>query len=288
MRLHLQWGRWWAASATLLALVGSAPAAQAAGPTPAGVALKANLASGQPVGTTITWTASSTGLGNPVYRFSVGTPGGPSHVVRDFSLSPTFSWTPMHEGVYSLQAQVKDGFAATGTTRAAATFTVNARVTGTKAVVRPTANPLVALYSAPACAGGTLAVQFRPATGSATWQSTAAQPCSPGQRVNVLVAGMRPGTRYLLRHVVSGGSRRATSSPLPFTTGKPPAGLKITSFTVKQAPSAQALPNGNLTFAGGFAPPSKEVEVRPDGTKVYELDSAVAVYRAYRLTGLSF
>jgi hypothetical protein len=52
--------------------------------------------------------------------------------------------------------------------------------------------------------------------------------------------------------------------------------------------SAQALPNGNLTFAGGYAPPSRESEFRPNGTKVYELDTAVPEYRAYRLTGLSF
>jgi len=50
--------------------------------------------------------------------------------------------------------------------------------------------------------------------------------------------------------------------------------------------SAQRLPNGNLAFAGGFSPPSKETEFTPRGTRVYELDTAVAVYRDYWLTSL--
>jgi hypothetical protein len=46
------------------------------------------------------------------------------------------------------------------------------------------------------------------------------------------------------------------------------------------------LPSGNLAFAGGYAPPSKEGEFSPNGTEVYELDTVVAVYRAYWLTML--
>ncbi len=42
--------------------------AAAAAPT---VTIKPSAASGQPVGTTITWTAGSTGLKTPVYQFSV-------------------------------------------------------------------------------------------------------------------------------------------------------------------------------------------------------------------------
>jgi arylsulfate sulfotransferase len=52
--------------------------------------------------------------------------------------------------------------------------------------------------------------------------------------------------------------------------------------------SAQELPNGDFSFAGGFAPPSKEDEFRPDGTEVYELDTAASEYRAYRISGMSF
>jgi hypothetical protein len=50
--------------------------------------------------------------------------------------------------------------------------------------------------------------------------------------------------------------------------------------------SAQRLPNGNLAFAGGFSPPSKAVEFTPHGTKVYELDTPVSIYRDYWVRAL--
>ncbi len=52
--------------------------------------------------------------------------------------------------------------------------------------------------------------------------------------------------------------------------------------------SAEVLPNGNFTFTGGFAAPSVETEVMPDGTKVYELETTAAEYRSYQLTGMSY
>jgi hypothetical protein len=51
--------------------------------------------------------------------------------------------------------------------------------------------------------------------------------------------------------------------------------------------SAQLLPNGDYSFAGGYAPPSRVLEFRPNGTKVYELEVFLAEYRVYRLTTLS-
>ena len=201
------------------------------------VVVQANPSSGSPVGATITWTAKAPGVKNPVYQFSVAAANGPFAIVRDFDRAPSFTWTPMREGSYRIRGVVKAGFAAAGGDTGVTTFAVTSRVTGKNAVVGATANPLVALYSAPACASGTLTVQFRPASGSAAWQSTTAQPCKAGQSVNVLVAGMRAGTAYVLRHVVNKG---APSTPLPFTTGKPPKGLQIATFTVRQAPTAQA------------------------------------------------
>ncbi|HWE64013.1 MAG TPA: aryl-sulfate sulfotransferase, partial [Chloroflexota bacterium] len=168
--------------------------------------------------------------------------------VRDFDRASSFTWTPLHEGSYRIQATVKDGFTATAATSAMTTFAITSRAFGNHAVVNPTANPLVALYSVPACATGTVVVQFRPATGSTAWQSMAAQPCSTGQSVNVLVAGMRPNTRYVLQHVLSSGKTSTTSPQITFTTGKVPAGLKIASFTVPLAPTAKAYVKSPLTF----------------------------------------
>lgn len=232
-------GLCWAAALLLLANGGPWSLALAAHSTAAGVTLQASLPSGQPVGTRITWTATATGMENPVYRFSVSSGAGPVHVLRDFSPVPSFTWAPLQEDAYTMQVTAKDGFTSTGTVQAATAFTINSRLTGNSAVVSATANPLVALYSAPACTG-TLTVQFRPATGSAAWQSMPAQACSAGKSVNVLVAGMRAATQYDLQSVVANGGTHTTSGLLAFTTGRPEAGMQITTFTVKQPPTAQA------------------------------------------------
>jgi hypothetical protein len=146
----------------------------------------------------------------------------------------------LHEGTYTVQASVKNGYGAAGAALASATFAITSRVTGRSPVVSATANPLVVLFSAPACAGGDLVVQYRPANGSSSWQSTPAQVCNAQQSINVLVAGMRPSTRYILQDVVTRGKTKQTSAPLTVTTGTPPAGLQIATFTVQQAPTAQA------------------------------------------------
>ena len=234
-------GQWGVVIVTVLALLGSWPAAQAATSAVPSVTVAPSLPSRQPVGTAITWTARSAGMQNPVYRFSVRSPHGPSRVVRDFSPTPSFTWTPLHEGTYAIRATAKDGFGVTSTsdTVAVATFTVTSRITGQNAVVSALSNPVVALYSAPACASGTVAVRFRAATG-VTWHSTAPQPCRTRQSINVIVAGMRAHTRYVLQHVVSDGAHHTTSSPLTFTTGTPPAALKIATFTVKKPAAPQA------------------------------------------------
>src|SRR5579883_3648622 len=140
-----------AAAALALPLSWAAPqVATAAGPT---VTLSANLPARQPVGTTITFTGHVTGLSNPVYRFSVG-----SAIVRDYSLSPSFTWTPLHEGTYTIRVTAKDGFRATSSSSASGSFTITSRVSGQNSAVTPLANPLVALYSGPPCRAGSTMV----------------------------------------------------------------------------------------------------------------------------------
>ncbi|MDB5077868.1 MAG: Arylsulfotransferase [Chloroflexi bacterium] len=224
--------RWSAAillALTFLRPVSASAAAPSASPS---VTVKPSLQSGQPVGTAITWNAKVTGIKNAVYRFSVGPLHGPSRVVRDFSPAASVTWVLPHEGTYSIRATVKSGFAATGTTEGLSTYTAASRVKGTSAVVSVTANPLVALYSAPACARGTVTVMFRSVKAS-TWQSTSPQPCTAEHSVNVFVAGMQKSSQYLLRHVVTDGKQSTTSAALSFNTGKPSTALKISSFTVK-------------------------------------------------------
>jgi hypothetical protein len=66
-------------------------------------------------------------------------------MVRDFSPNNYFTWAPMQEGAYDVRVTVKESYQALQTTSAVVSYTVNSRVTGSEAVISPTANPLVAL-----------------------------------------------------------------------------------------------------------------------------------------------
>ena len=134
------------------------------------------------VGSPVIWTATSSGHGaKPVYQFSVGLPGGPFQVVRDFSPSNSFTWNPMQEGTYEIQVTVKNGFGAAKGESASATYTAQTRVVGHGAVVSPMANPLVALYSAPPSAGTSMYVQFAKQGPTLSWQNTSPLPIVPGR-----------------------------------------------------------------------------------------------------------
>jgi arylsulfate sulfotransferase len=227
-----------------LAFLG-APAATAQ-PTGCTVSLQPSAPSPQLVGQRVVWTAAAANCGAaPVYQFKVADPTeGLSlfAIVRDFSLDNAFAWAPMHEGAYAVEVSVKEGFDATQVTSAIVSDAVSSLVTGQDAVVTATLNPLVALYSAPACEQGSMHVLFRP-TGlpDAEWTSTNTLRCQPNQSLNFVIAGMLANTTYEMVHR-GGGSRGgdARMKPLLFTTGAPPATLSIPAFTVRQAPGPDA------------------------------------------------
>jgi arylsulfate sulfotransferase len=209
------------------------------------------------VGSPVVWTASAGGHGGtPVYQFSVAPTGGPSHVVRDFSPSNSFIWDPLQEGRYVIQVTVKDSFGAATGESATAPYTAASRVVGSAAVVSPTSNPLVALYSAPPSPGGSMHVEFQPLGSGQSWSSTAPLPIVPGESTNVLVAGLRPNTTYLMRHVLDDGT---TSAPLTFTTGALPATLTFPTFTVQQAPGPGTDLTQDIVLHIGVHPPDGTV-----------------------------
>src|SRR5262245_36531801 len=184
------------------------------------------------VGERVTWTATAADCGAaPVYQFSAASHGGAFHVVRDFSPSNTFTWTPMLEGSYDIQVSVKDSYQATETTSAVVTDEVASQVTGSQAVVTQTSNPLVALYSVPPSSAATVFVQFAVAGDHPAWRNTDMRTVEPGKSTNVLIAGMLPNTTYQMRHVFSDGTG---SAPLLFTTGVLPTTLTFPTFTVSQ------------------------------------------------------
>src|SRR5262249_39624248 len=151
------------------------------------------------VGSPVIWTATASGHGaTPVYQFRIGPTGGPSQVIRDFSPSNSFTWNPIQEGSYTIQVTVKDGFRAATDESTSASYTARSRVGGASAVISPTPNPLVALYSAPPSAGSSMYVQFAPMGPNPSWRNTTPLPVVPGRSTNFLVAGLLPGTTYLM------------------------------------------------------------------------------------------
>jgi len=232
------------------------PPAATAQPSACRVSLEPSDASPQPVGERVTWTATAVNCGAaPVYQFSVADRAvgrdrkEPRHqrghhrfaMVRDFSLDNSFALAPMEEGQYKVRVKVKEAFDAAEASSTIVSTEVTSRVSGDDAVVTPTLNPLVALYSAPPCKRGTVRVRFRPAGGpsNSPWTNTNSLPCVPGQSRNFVVAGMRANTPYEMVHRGSEDQDTPFAS-LIFTTGTPPATLSIPAFTVRQAPGPGA------------------------------------------------
>jgi hypothetical protein len=155
----------------------------------------------------------------------------------------------MAEGTYEVAVIAKDGFAATESTSASASYAVDSLVSGTEAVVTATANPLVALYSAAPMSASPppaeIHVNFRAADDTnAPWMSTDTKVPVPGLSTNFLVAGMLPDTTYEMVAVTGSES----SAPLLFTTGSLPAGLNFPQYTVVQLPGPGADLSQNLVF----------------------------------------
>jgi hypothetical protein len=176
-------------------------------------------------------------------------------MVRDFSAYNTLPWTPMQEGTYHVRVTAKEGYQATDTVSATVADVVDSRVTGSHAVITPTSNPLVALYSAPPRSGDTLQVQFAVAGPHPQWRSTDAVPIEPGKSTNVFVAGLLPNTTYEMRHVVTSHHHHRHSSPLLFTTGTIPASVVFPPITVIQPPGPGSDLHQDMLFQTLARPP---------------------------------
>jgi arylsulfate sulfotransferase len=198
------------------------------------------------VGERVTWTATATNVGStPVYQFSAALHGGAFHIVRDFSPANTFLWTPMQEGSYDIMVTVKDGYQAIETASAVVIDEVASQVNGPQAVVTPTQNPLVAMYSAPPTLADTVFVQFAVAGDDPDWRNTDVRAVVPGASTNVFVAGMLPNTTYQMRHVLSDGTG---SEPVFFTTGALPSTLSFPTYSVTQPPGPDSDAGQDIIF----------------------------------------
>src|SRR5207247_2391619 len=130
---------------------------------------------------------------------------------------------------------------------------VTSRVTGSEAVITPTLNPLVALYSAPPTSAGSVFVQFSVAGDSPSWRNTNTLAVVPGKSTNFFVAGMLPNTTYEMRDVRSDGTG---STPQLFTTGTLPTTLTFPTFTVIQPPGPGSDVDQDMLFQGLSASPN--------------------------------
>jgi hypothetical protein len=187
-----------------------------------------SLPSGQPVGTEmVLWaTAESPDGAQPVFQFSVRPAGEDWRIVSDFNIWPVWEWAALEEGYYDLRViGLVPESGESG--EKVIPFQIFSRARRYP-VVTAASHPLVALYSAPACLGGTMWVRYRPLEGT-FWQTTAAKPCNL-KSLNFYVAGMRPNTTYILQQErwVAGGVDRGPM--LFFRTGFPDAAVR--SFRV--------------------------------------------------------
>src|SRR5580704_1703617 len=168
-----------------------------------------SLAAPQVIGTTINWTvtATDTDAGPLTFQFNVAAPGGILALVKDFNVgtynsgtwtAQTFVWMPTGiEGTYQIQVVAKD-FGTGQTATSTVNYRVNPLVTGTTPVVVATANPLVALFSAPACAvGSQMRVKFTK-HGATNGTLTPWAPCQSSKTMTFEIAGMYQKSNYAM------------------------------------------------------------------------------------------
>ena len=227
-------------------------------------------ASPRPLGTTVNWTvtATDTNPGPLTFQFNTASANSAFSMVLDFNTgtlssgiwtSRTFAWTTIAgEGIYQIQVIAKD-FTSGETAMQTASFELKPLTTGGQAAVNRTANPMVALFSAPSCpAGSAMQVSFA-ASGSSpnytNWNS-----CQPPVSMNFYVAGMLPDTTYIMNYqVMTGGTVQAGATPLSFTTGALPQKV-LPTFSVITQPGAQAdITDSTLLHSLAAAEPGNSV-----------------------------
>ncbi|MGH9666253.1 MAG: hypothetical protein ACRD9L_17640 [Bryobacteraceae bacterium] len=106
--LYLAAGGWRKAGGRPLTVVFLLAIAHPAFSAPNIASLTPSLVAPQPVGDSITWTASASDGANPLwYRFSVRPPRGGSYsIFRDYQSTGSFVWTPSQtDGIYQIQVR---------------------------------------------------------------------------------------------------------------------------------------------------------------------------------------
>ena len=207
-------------------------------------------ASPQAIGQTVTWTvtANDSNAGPLTFQFNVTAPGGQNDMVKDFNVgtlssgtwtAQPFVWTPTGiEGTYQINVVAKD-FTSGETASSTVNFSVNPLVTGSTPAVVPTANPLVALFSAPSCPhGSSMRVIFQP-SGAKRSTATPWMACHPPASMTFEVAGMYQHTAYTMFAQTHTGSNVVNGPTVSFTTGTIPGSIPIPPLTTPKGCTTQ-------------------------------------------------
>jgi len=209
------------------------------------VTLQTSSPSPVPLGKPVTWTTVVAGAsaGSLLYRFQVQTPNGGYRTVVDYGPKSSLTWTTIdQEGSYQMEVTVFN----TSTLEESAIVSgmvFSPLVSGANPVITPSANPLVFIYSAPACpAGEQIRVQFQATTGPV--QYTPYQACVAGASRNFYLAGMAQGTVYQIQHVFN--SSRAAVGPaisfsVPSVSTAPPTFTALTPGVTRPGLLLQSL-----------------------------------------------
>jgi arylsulfate sulfotransferase len=202
------------------------------------ITLEPSVASPQPVGTSVMWKATATGLtGTLLYQFSVRPQNSSTYnIVRDFTLTNTLPWTSLQQGAYEVSVTVTPG--GPKSYQAFAGYDFVSRVTAGVPVVSATQNPLVALYSAPPCTAGVVTVSFWPTAGNTIHQTTAGQTCVAGQSLNFYLAGMQATAQYTVQQTLVNGIQTTPGPLLSFKTGA--VNVPLPSYSLLTPPNTQS------------------------------------------------
>jgi len=221
-------------------------------------------ASPQPLGTSITFTASATDSnpGPVTYSFAWQMAGGTGfNLIRDFSLTNTLRWTPnIQEGTYQIQVTARD-YLANETSSTVVTFVVNPLVVGDPPVAVKTAHPLVALFSAPSCpTGSSMRIGFE-LNGSTQMNYTNFRTCHPPTSMNFYVAGMLAKSTYNMHYEVETGSTIVPdSNVVSFTTGAIPKSAPMATTSVVLPPTSQSAVSSDILFTGYTIEPYSAID----------------------------
>jgi len=210
-----------------------------------------SVSSPQPLGTPVTWTATATdsNAGLLTFQYSTAYGKGAFSIVRDFYpgtlksgtwTGPAFVFQSIAaEGTYHIRVIAKD-FKSGETATASAVFTLTPLSAAGSFVVSSTANPLVALGSAPPCPASSSIRLTMQKVGKPLVSATSPKACNPQITSNMFAAGMLPSTEYSINYeVITGSTIVKGPHPATFTTGPLPSSITFPTFTVITPPGPQ-------------------------------------------------